>query len=77
MHLTRPDRQHTEAASYEEAGNMHRWSRNRRSWKACSQSRGQFGSSADLRVIAPEREFRYRPISDASLFRPAKEGGAG
>lgn len=36
----------------------------------------QFGSSADLRVIAPEREFRYRPISDASLFRPARERGA-
>lgn len=36
----------------------------------------QFGSSADLRVIAPEREFRYRPISDASLFRPAQERGA-
>lgn len=36
----------------------------------------RIGSHANLCVVAPEREFRYRPISDASLFRPARERGA-
>jgi sulfide:quinone oxidoreductase len=33
----------------------------------------QLGDSVDLRVIAPEREFRYRPMSAGSLFRPTEE----
>lgn len=36
----------------------------------------RFGANADLQVIAPEREFRYRPMSHGSLFRPARERGA-
>ncbi len=35
----------------------------------------QLGSAADLCLIAPEREFRYRPMTPDSLFRPAKERG--
>jgi sulfide:quinone oxidoreductase len=38
-------------------------------------ARRQLGSAADLCLIAPEREFRYRPMSPDSLFRPAKERG--
>ncbi|HUY59007.1 MAG TPA: hypothetical protein VMV16_04810 [Solirubrobacteraceae bacterium] len=36
----------------------------------------QLGDSIDLRVIAPEREFRYRAMSADSLFRPTHERGA-
>lgn len=35
----------------------------------------QLGDRVDLRVIAPEREFRYRPMSAGSLFRPTQERG--
>lgn len=38
-------------------------------------ARRQLESAADLCLIAPEREFRYRPMSPDSLFRPAKERG--
>jgi sulfide:quinone oxidoreductase len=33
------------------------------------------GAKVELRLIAPEREFRYRPMSAGSLFRPAEERG--
>jgi sulfide:quinone oxidoreductase len=33
------------------------------------------GASIDLRLIAPEREFRYRPMSPGSPVRPAQERG--
>jgi sulfide:quinone oxidoreductase len=33
------------------------------------------GAGAELRLIAPESEFRYRPMSPGSLFRPAEERG--
>ncbi len=36
-------------------------------------AREQLGSDAELRLVAPEREFRYRPASQDSLFRPAGE----
>jgi NADPH-dependent 2,4-dienoyl-CoA reductase/sulfur reductase-like enzyme len=36
-------------------------------------ARELLGSEAALRLIAPEREFRYRPMSPDSLFRPAAE----
>jgi sulfide:quinone oxidoreductase len=38
-------------------------------------AREALGPAADLRLIAPEREFRYRPMSPDSLFRPAPERG--
>ena len=38
-------------------------------------ARRQLGAAADLRLIAPEREFRYRPMSPGSLVRPARERG--
>jgi len=38
-------------------------------------AREQLGSRAELRLIAPEHEFRYRPMSPGSLFRPALERG--
>ena len=38
-------------------------------------ARARFGADLDLRLIAPEREFRYRPMTEASLFRPAAERG--
>ena len=41
--------------------------------EALLSAREELGPSAELRLIAPEREFRYRPKS-ASLFRPAGEG---
>jgi sulfide:quinone oxidoreductase len=31
------------------------------------------GAAVDLRLIAPEQEFRYRPMSRDSLFHPAQE----
>jgi sulfide:quinone oxidoreductase len=31
------------------------------------------GETVELRLIAPESEFRYRPMSGGSLFRPAQE----
>ena len=36
-------------------------------------ARQELGPDAELRLIAPEREFRYRPMSRDSLFRPAPE----
>jgi len=33
----------------------------------------QLGTDAELRLIAPELEFRYRPMSHSSLLRPAQE----
>jgi sulfide:quinone oxidoreductase len=38
-------------------------------------AREAYGAKAELRLIAPEREFRYRPMSPGSLFRPAQERG--
>ncbi len=38
-------------------------------------ARQEFGAKAELRLIAPERDFRYRPMSASSLFRPAQERG--
>jgi sulfide:quinone oxidoreductase len=38
-------------------------------------ARAQLGAEAELRWIAPESEFRYRPMSSSSLFRPATERG--
>ena len=38
-------------------------------------AREEFGVNAELRLIAPEREFRYRPMSPDSLFNPARERG--
>ena len=38
-------------------------------------AREQLGAGAELRLIAPEHEFRYRPTSPGSLFRPARERG--
>jgi sulfide:quinone oxidoreductase len=38
-------------------------------------ARAELGAEAELRLIAPESEFRYRPMSSSSLFRPAREGG--
>ena len=35
----------------------------------------QLGDSVDLRMIAPEHEFRYRPMRPGSLFRPTQERG--
>jgi sulfide:quinone oxidoreductase len=33
------------------------------------------GDRAELQLIAPENEFRYRPMNSGSLFRPAREHG--
>jgi sulfide:quinone oxidoreductase len=38
-------------------------------------AREQLGAGAELRLIAPDRQFRYRPMSPGSLFRPAPERG--
>jgi sulfide:quinone oxidoreductase len=38
-------------------------------------ARDRLGPDAELRLIAPNREFRYRPTSPDSLFRPARERG--
>jgi sulfide:quinone oxidoreductase len=38
-------------------------------------ARQALGPEANLRLIAPEREFRYRPMTPDSLFRPAPERG--
>jgi sulfide:quinone oxidoreductase len=38
-------------------------------------ARAQLGAEAELRLIAPEAEFRYRPMSSGSLFGPARERG--
>lgn len=38
-------------------------------------ARELLGPQADLRLVAPEREFRYRPTSADSLFRPVAERG--
>jgi len=38
-------------------------------------AREQLGANAELRLIAPEPAFRYRPMSHSSLFRPARERG--
>ena len=39
-------------------------------------AREVLGANVELRMIAPEREFRYRPMSAGSLFRPAEERGS-
>jgi sulfide:quinone oxidoreductase len=36
-------------------------------------ARELLGADVELRLIAPEREFRYRPMSTGSLYRPAAE----
>jgi sulfide:quinone oxidoreductase len=36
-------------------------------------ARAQLGPTAELRLIAPNREFRYRPIGHDSPLRPARE----
>ena len=36
-------------------------------------ARERLGATAELRLIAPDQEFRYRPTSRDSLFRPARE----
>lgn len=41
--------------------------------EALLAAREELGPGPELRLIAPEREFRYRPMSAGSLFRPAKE----
>jgi sulfide:quinone oxidoreductase len=41
--------------------------------EALLSARAQIGPRAELRLIAPDREFRYRPMSADSLFRPARE----
>lgn len=38
-------------------------------------ARERLGPAVELKLIAPEREFRYRPMSGDSLFRPAPEWG--
>jgi sulfide:quinone oxidoreductase len=38
-------------------------------------ARAALGPEAQLRLIAPDREFRYRPMSAGSLFIPAEERG--
>lgn len=38
-------------------------------------AREALGTSAALQLIAPDREFRFRPMSPDSLFRPASEQG--
>jgi sulfide:quinone oxidoreductase len=38
-------------------------------------AREALGADAELRLIAPDREFRYRPMSPDSLFHPAGEHG--
>ncbi len=43
--------------------------------EALLSAREELGPEIDLRLIAPEREFRYRPMSAGSLFRPARERG--
>jgi sulfide:quinone oxidoreductase len=43
--------------------------------EALLAAREVLGAKADLWLIAPEREFRYRPMSPGSLFRPAEERG--
>jgi sulfide:quinone oxidoreductase len=41
--------------------------------EALLSTREVLGESADLRLVAPDREFRYRPMHRDSLFRPARE----
>jgi len=41
--------------------------------EALLAARESMGAGVELRLIAPEREFRYRPMSTASPFRPAAE----
>ncbi len=41
--------------------------------EALLSAREELGTSADLWLVAPDREFRYRPIHRDSLFRPARE----
>jgi sulfide:quinone oxidoreductase len=38
-------------------------------------AREVLGAGAELTLVAPDREFRYRPISRDSLFRPTRERG--
>jgi sulfide:quinone oxidoreductase len=41
--------------------------------EALLAAREELGPDAELWLIAPERDFRYRPMSHDSLFRPAQE----
>jgi len=43
--------------------------------EALLSAREALGPDAELRLIAPESQFRYRPMSPDSLFRPAGERG--
>ena len=43
--------------------------------EALLSARDVLGASVDLRLVAPDREFRYRPMHRDSLFRPARERG--
>lgn len=43
--------------------------------EALLSAREALGAKAQLRLIAPESEFLYRPMSPGSLFRPAQERG--
>ena len=43
--------------------------------EALLSAREALGASVDLRLVAPDREFRYRPMHHDSLFRPARERG--
>lgn len=43
--------------------------------EALLAAREQLGAEIDLRLIAPEREFRYRPMNAGSLFGPVRERG--
>ena len=43
--------------------------------EALLSAREALGASVDLRLVAPDREFRYRPMHRDSLFRPARERG--
>ena len=43
--------------------------------EALFAARAALGETVGLRLITPEHEFRYRPMSAASLFRPAEERG--
>jgi sulfide:quinone oxidoreductase len=43
--------------------------------EALLSAREALGTSVDLRLVAPDHEFRYRPMHRESLFRPARERG--
>ena len=43
--------------------------------EALLSARETLGASVDLCLVAPDREFRYRPMHRDSLFRPTRERG--